>query len=73
MATDTVPHSEENKRVDLETATYARRSDSIGSIDKAEVFSLQSVDPALNAKMHLVNDVRRMVPHSKEKRDTDES
>ena len=25
---------------------------------KGEVFSLESVDPALNAKMHLVNNVR---------------
>lgn len=29
----------------------------VSSLDK-EVFSLQSVDPALNAKMHLVNNVR---------------
>lgn len=73
MATDMVPKSEENKRADVENATYARRSGSIGSIDKAEVFSLQSVDPALNAKMHLVNDVWRMIHHSKQDRATDES
>ena len=35
---------------------------SVGSdptfLAKGEVFSLESVDPALNAKMHLVNNVR---------------
>jgi hypothetical protein len=30
---------------------------SLGSSSEKEVFSLESVDPALNAKMHLVNDV----------------
>ncbi len=35
------------------------RSMSVGSLDKGEVLSLQDIDPALNAKMHLVNDVRR--------------
>ena len=29
------------------------------SAGKGEVFSLESVDPALNAKMHLVNNVRK--------------
>ena len=29
------------------------------SFEKGEIFSLQSVDPALNAKMHLVNDVEQ--------------
>ena len=47
-----------DKNVDLEDAPEAPPRYSIGSIDKSEVFSLQSVDPALNAKMHLVNDVR---------------
>ena len=28
------------------------------SLGKGEIFSLQSIDPALNAKMHLVNNVR---------------
>ena len=28
------------------------------ALGKGEVFSLQSIDPALNAKMHLVNNVR---------------
>lgn len=31
------------------------------SSPEKEVFSLESVDPALNAKMHLVNDVRSHV------------
>ena len=31
---------------------------SLRSSSEKEVFSLESVDPALNAKMHLVNDVR---------------
>ena len=30
---------------------------SLGPSPEKEVFSLESVDPALNAKMHLVNDV----------------
>jgi hypothetical protein len=34
------------------------RSLSVRTLDKGEVFSLEDVDPALNAKMHLVNDVR---------------
>ena len=31
--------------------------DSASSLGKGEIFSLESVDPALNAKMHLVNNV----------------
>lgn len=31
--------------------------DSSSSLGKGEIFSLQDVDPALNAKMHLVNNV----------------
>lgn len=34
-----------------------QRGLSVGSLDKGEVFTLQDIDPALNAKMHLVNDV----------------
>lgn len=31
--------------------------DSSSTLGKGEIFSLQDVDPALNAKMHLVNNV----------------
>lgn len=41
------------------------RNLSVGSLDKGEVFSLEDVDPALNAKMHLVNDVRLLSAISK--------
>jgi len=34
------------------------RTLSVATLNKGEVLTLQDVDPALNAKMHLVNDVR---------------
>ena len=45
--------------VDVEGAGgLHERTLSVASLNKGEVFTLQDLDPALNAKMHLVNDVR---------------
>ena len=43
---------------DVEAGQVHHRQLSVGSLDADEVFNLQDIDPALNAKMHLVNDVR---------------
>ena len=43
---------------DVEAGQVHHRQLSVGTLDTDEVFTLQDIDPALNAKMHLVNDVR---------------
>jgi len=43
------------------TGKTASITSELASLGKGEVFSLESVDPALNAKMHLVNNVRRPI------------
>ena len=40
------------------TGKTASITSDLTSLGKGEVFSLESVDPALNAKMHLVNNVK---------------
>lgn len=58
MSTDASPSLDAKDVERGKHDTPVIRNTSVGSIDKGEVFSLQDVDPALNAKMHLVNDVR---------------
>lgn len=41
-----------------DTGRTGSMTSDLTSLGKGEVFSLESVDPALNAKMHLINNVR---------------
>ena len=55
-------HGDDEKHVGKAAARYDDDTSLNSSSDK-EVFSLQSVDPGLNAKMHLVNNVWGSILH----------
>ena len=55
---DTPPKLATDAKKDPESDVLPRPTSLDDSLHKGEVFSLESVDPALNAKMHLVNNVR---------------
>ena len=50
-------YDEKDKNV-ASAAPLERTASAPSSLGKGEVFSLESIDPALNAKMRLVNNVR---------------